>query len=138
MSSPFPASARAAAAQMPEFQSDMTGLPHDADGPVFKAPWEAQAFAMAVALHAGGVFAWKEWALTLSEVIGEVRQRAEADTGADYYRHWLTALERIAASKGIVTAALLDERRRQWDEAARRTPHGQPIELSIAVRQPAA
>ena len=26
-------------------------IPRDADGPVFRAPWEAQAFAMAVTLH---------------------------------------------------------------------------------------
>jgi len=58
-----------------------------------------------------------------------VRQRGEADTGEHYYRHWLTALERIAARKGIVSDALLLQRRQQWDEAARRTPHGQPIEL---------
>ena len=32
------------------------GQPHDADGPVFSEPWEAQAFALAVALHERGVF----------------------------------------------------------------------------------
>src|SRR6266550_724392 len=32
------------------------GLPRDADGPVFREPWEAQAFAMTLALHERGVF----------------------------------------------------------------------------------
>jgi len=58
---------------------------------VFAAPWEAQAFAMAVALHERGVFTWKEWAATLADVIAEVRNRGEPDTGEDYYRHWMTA-----------------------------------------------
>lgn len=109
--------------------AELPGLPIDAGGPVFKAPWEAQAFAMALTLHERGAFTWKEWAQTLAAVIGEVKERGEADTGGDYYRHWLTALERIATRKGIVTDALLQRRRRQWDDAARRTPHGKPIEL---------
>ncbi|HET9652545.1 MAG TPA: nitrile hydratase accessory protein [Usitatibacter sp.] len=108
---------------------DVPGIPRDGEGPVFKAPWEAQAFAMAVALNERGAFTWKEWAATLAEVLAEVRQRGDADDGSQYYGHWLTALERIVARKGIVTDALLERRRQEWDEAARRTPHGSPIEL---------
>lgn len=108
---------------------EVPGIPRDTEGPVFKAPWEAQAFAMAVALNERGAFTWKEWAATLAEVIAEVRRRGDTDDGSDYYRHWLTALERIVARKGILTDALLERRRREWDEAARRTPHGKPIVL---------
>jgi len=97
--------------------------------PVFNAPWEAQAFAMAVALYERGAFTWKEWASTLAEVVAEVKARGETDTGERYYEHWLTALERIAARKSLVTDAALERRRHEWEEAARRTPHGQPIEL---------
>jgi len=97
--------------------------------PVFKAPWEAQAFAMAVALNERGVFTWKEWAATLAEVIAEVKARGEADTGEDYYRHWMTALERLVAAKGVASADELHHRRDEWEEAAHRTPHGKPIEL---------
>jgi nitrile hydratase accessory protein len=103
--------------------------PPEFEDPVFKAPWEAQAFAMALALHERGEFTWKEWAQALAAVIAEVRQRGEADSGEDYYRYWLTALERIAERKGLVTGALLAQRRSEWEEAARHTPHGQPIEL---------
>jgi nitrile hydratase accessory protein len=95
----------------------------------FQAPWEAQAFAMAVSLHERGAFTWKEWAATLAAVIAEVSARGEPDSGEDYYRHWLTALERIVAAKGLVAAPALEERRHEWEEAAHRTPHGQPIEL---------
>ncbi|HEY2862940.1 MAG TPA: nitrile hydratase accessory protein [Casimicrobiaceae bacterium] len=107
----------------------LPSLPRDDAGPVFKAPWEAQAFAMALALHERGVFSWKEWAQALATVIGEIKARGDSDTGQDYYRHWLTALERIAATKGLVTDEALRARREQWAQAARATPHGRPIEL---------
>jgi nitrile hydratase accessory protein len=97
--------------------------------PVFNAPWEAQAFAMAVALHERGAFTWHEWAETLAGVIAEVKARGERDTGEQYYEHWLAALERLAARKALVTPELLEERRDAWDRAARATPHGRPIAL---------
>ena len=34
-------------------------LPRDEDGPVFREPWEAQAFAMALALYERGLFTWQ-------------------------------------------------------------------------------
>jgi nitrile hydratase accessory protein len=129
-SNPSRVSSAAAARALPAMRAELPGLPCDSGGPVFNAPWEAQAFAMALALHERGEFSWKEWAQTLADVIGEVRQRGEVDTGEHYYRHWQTALERITARKGLVSDALLLQRRQQWNEAARRTPHGQPIELN--------
>lgn len=109
--------------------SAVPGMPRDADGPVFAAPWEAQAFALTLSLHERGAFTWKEWAATLAEVIGEVRLRGEADTGERYYEHWLEALERIATRKHLVEDDPLRMRRAQWEDAARHTPHGQPIVL---------
>jgi nitrile hydratase accessory protein len=113
----------------------VTAFSDDPPHPVFKAPWEAQAFAMAVALHARGAFTWPEWADTLAEVIGEARERGDPDTGQDYYVHWLTALERIVARRNLVTPERLAQRQQAWDRAARRTPHGQPIELTPDERQ---
>jgi nitrile hydratase accessory protein len=107
----------------------LAGAPQDATGPVFSAPWEAQAFALAVALHERGAFTWKEWAATLAEVIGEARLRGEPDTGERYYEHWLAALERIVAAKRLLARGSLEDRKRAWRAAARRTPHGQPIVL---------
>ena len=107
----------------------LRGQPHDDDGPVFREPWEAQAFAMTLALHQNGLFSWSEWSRELASQIA----RADADHGAeardDYYRHWLAALERLIEAKGASTAAELLRFRRAWDRAADRTPHGQPIEL---------
>ena len=109
---------------------ELPGLPRDRNGPVFAAPWEAQAFAMAVALNERGAFTWKEWAATLAEAIAEGTRRGDFDDGRGYYRYWLTALERIVERKGIVAESLLERRRHEWQEAARNTPHGRPIELS--------
>jgi nitrile hydratase accessory protein len=108
---------------------ELPGLPHDESGPVFAAPWEAQAFAMALALHERGAFTWKEWAATLAEAIAEGAARRDFDDGRGYYRYWLTALERIVDRKGLVAEPLLERRRHEWQEAARSTPHGRPIEL---------
>jgi nitrile hydratase accessory protein len=104
-------------------------IPCDAEGPVFREPWEAQAFAMALALHERGVFTWNEWADTLSAEIKRAQAAGDPDTGETYYRHWLAALERLIAIKGVTTSENLHRYRDAWDHAADRTPHGAPIEL---------
>ena len=123
MTSVDPTAARGAAAVLP-------GLPRDRDGPVFREPWEAQAFAMAVALHERGVFTWTEWAEVLGDEIKRAQQAGDPDTGETYYRHWLAALERIVAQKCIADPVALRRYRDAWEHAAGRTPHGTPIELS--------
>jgi len=105
------------------------GLPADSQGPVFCEPWEAQAFAMALALHAKGLFTWGEWAAMLGETIKAAQASGDPDTGETYYRHWLATLERMVAEKSVTTRADLASHRNAWERAAARTPHGQPIEL---------
>ncbi|MFZ0028519.1 MAG: nitrile hydratase accessory protein [Pseudolabrys sp.] len=105
------------------------GLPRDADGPVFREPWEAQAFAMALALHERGVFTWKEWAAALADEIKRAQAAGDPDTGETYYLHWLNTLEKLVADKGVTTQATLHRYRDAWDRASDRTPHGEPIEL---------
>jgi nitrile hydratase accessory protein len=107
----------------------VAGIPSDGEGPVFREQWEAQVFAMALALHARGLFTWPEWAATLAAEIRQAQAGGDPDTGATYYRHWLNALERLVATKGIADAATLARYRHAWDHAADRTPHGVPIEL---------
>jgi len=112
----------------------LPAIPRDEQGPVFRAPWEAQAFAMAVKLHEAGHFTWKEWATCLADEIAAAQERGEKDDGSRYYHYWLAALEKMVAKKGLVSAQELLTRKGEWDSAARETPHGQPIEL----RRPAA
>ena len=102
-------------------------LPRDETGPVFAAPWQAQAFAMALHLHAKGLFSWTQWAEALGS---EIRAAGAADDGSRYYEHWLAALEKIVAASGATDARSLHERAEAWTRAAAATPHGRPIELA--------
>ena len=104
-------------------------IPRDHEGLVFREPWEAQAFAMALALHERGLFTWTEWAATLAGEIKRAHTAGDPDTGDTYYRHWLNALERLVAEKGLADRHTLTRYQEAWDHAADRTPHGQPIEL---------
>ena len=104
-------------------------IPRDDDGPVFRAPWEAHAFAMALTLHDRGVFTWPEWAAALASEIKRAQAAGDPDTGETYYLHWLATLEGLVASKGVTSMETLHRYRDAWDHAADRTPHGLPIEL---------
>jgi len=108
------------------------GIPRDEAGPVFREPWEAQAFAMALALHERGLFSWTEWAAALADQIKRAQAAGDPDTGETYYRHWLATLEHLVAAKGVATTETLNRYRDAWDHAADRTPHGMPIELKPA------
>ncbi|MGH8600617.1 MAG: nitrile hydratase accessory protein [Burkholderiales bacterium] len=112
-----------------ELRDALPPLLRDDEGPVFRAPWEAQAFAMTLALYERGAFSWTEWADTLAQAISDAQAAGDPDTGESYYLHWLDALEVITKKKGLVTGDLLVHRKQEWDDAARRTPHGKPIEL---------
>jgi nitrile hydratase accessory protein len=104
-------------------------LPHDDEGPVFREPWEARAFAVALALHERGVFTWPEWAAALADQIKRAQAAGDADSGDTYYQHWLATLETLVAAKGVAPTDMLHQYRDAWDHAADRTPHGSPIEL---------
>ena len=105
------------------------GIPRDAEGPVFREPWEAQAFAMTLALHERSVFNWKEWAEALALEIRRAQAAGDPDTGETYYLHWLAALERLVAEKNVATRESLARYRDAWACACGRTPHSQPIQL---------
>ncbi|MEI4232961.1 nitrile hydratase accessory protein [Roseovarius sp. D22-M7] len=94
----------------------------------FEAPWQAQAFAMTVALHERGVFTWLEW----TETLGDALATADDRDSKAYYQCWLRALEMLLDRKlgttGLERAALA----KAWHRAAHATPHGQPIRLENA------
>src|ERR1700749_2913571 len=110
------AAARAAAA--------VPGVPRDEAGPVFREPWEAQAFAMALALHQRGLFTWPEWAAALADQIRRAQAKGDPDTGETYYRHWLATLETLVVAKGVASTGTLTRTRDAWDRACDRTAHG--------------
>ncbi len=96
---------------------------------MFAEPWEAQAFALTLKLHEAGHFTWSEWATTLGAEIEAARSRGDPDRGDTYYEHWLAALERLAAEKGLLRDGELGARKAAWKRAFLNTPHGQPVTL---------
>ena len=104
--------------------------PGDDGSPVFAAPWEASAFAIAVRLSGEGHFTWSEWAATLSEEIRAAQQEGDPDLGDTYYKHWLRALERLCRERGLVSQEEASSRKDAWQKAYLDTPHGKPVELA--------
>ena len=94
---------------------------------MFAEPWQAQAFAMAVALQERGVITAGDWAAALG---AEIAARPEQP----YYDSWLAALEALSERKGLISPTERAQRIASWAHAARMTPHGQPIELNAAGR----
>ena len=88
----------------------------------FDEPWQAQLFALTVAMNEAGHFTWAEWA----EVFGPKVQSAEATI---YWDVWSQALITLLQDKGIADPATVHALTKDWQAAARATPHGQPITL---------
>ena len=82
---------------LPELGADLRPIPRDAEGPVFKAPWEAQVF----------VFTWPQWAEALSAAIVRAQSCGDPDLGDTYYLHWVSALEVITLERGLADAVQL-------------------------------
>lgn len=106
-----------------------TPIPRDADGPVFAEPWQAQAFALVVALQNKGVFTAQEWAEALGTEIREAVEAGGCKDGSDYYERWCEALEHLLIAKGLTSHDGVDARAAAWERAAEATPHGRPIVL---------
>lgn len=105
------------------------GMPRDGSEPVFREPWEAHAFAMAVRLNEAGLFTWSEWAAALSSEISRAQSAGDQDLGDTYYQHWLRTLEFLISEKGVLQLDEIDCRSEGWRKAYLATPHGQPVEL---------
>ncbi len=101
------------------------GVPSEGHEPVFAEPWQAQAFALVVQLHAQGAFTWPDWAAAHAEAIA-------AAPDAPYYESWVKALERMVECMGLTDAAQLANRKAAWAETYRVTPHGRPVELAVS------
>jgi len=102
----------------------------NSEQPRFREPWEAQAFALVLALHDAGLFAWSEWAAALAREIHAPAGSGSVEGEGGYYRAWLAALERLVVEKRAVSREALAARAHAWERAARATPHGAPILLA--------
>ena len=102
------------------------------NAPAFREPWQAKAFAFVVLLHREGHFTWDDWVRTLAKVIDASPQRADEDAELAYHRQFLTALEKIVATRGLTTAEEMQARKLAWRRAYLATPHGHPVDLAAA------
>ena len=111
----------------------IAGLPREGEEPVFRAPWEAKAFAIAVKLSELGHFTWAEWVEAFAAEVTHAESHedfdAEHDDGGKYYHTWLIALEKLLADKNLVLDEELDLRHQHLidnpvphDHVARREP----------------
>jgi nitrile hydratase accessory protein len=81
---------------------------------VFQEPWEGRAFGLAVALGDGGLFPWEAFRRRLIGAIAEADRRREGEESSGYYTHWLVALQTLLVDTGILTAAEVEARMRQF------------------------
>ena len=91
------------------------------DAPTFDAPWQARAFAVAVALTDEDDLPWDAFQ---SRLVAEI-DAGDAD-GDDpeevYYRQWLGALERLLVEEGLLASGELTDRAAAF-EAGDRSAH---------------
>ncbi len=99
------------------------------EGPVFRAPWEAQVFALVCALQEAGNLPPAEWSATLGEEIRLAKERGEPDLGDTYYVYCLAALEKWLLEENLAAHNEISQRIADWRAAYLKTPHGQPVEL---------
>jgi nitrile hydratase accessory protein len=96
----------------------------------FAEPWQAELFALTVALSDAGHFTWGTW----TEAFGATLKRHGAarplDGGADYYAAWLETLEGLLDGAGLAPKPLAADMRRRWEAAYLSTPHGHPVRLA--------
>ncbi len=93
-------------------------------------PWQAQALATAFSLQEAGVITAAEWSNALGAAIRRAQAAGDPDEGESYYNHVLDALETLLREKGLIEARELSKRKAEWEEAYRRTPHGEPVNLA--------
>ena len=115
----------------------MPDAPGDEAGPIFDAPWQAQAFAIVVRLSKTGHFGWDEWVRVFSKEIAHSPARSGESANDAYYRQWLGALEQIVVTTGLLASSNTKERAAEWRAAYINTPHGQAVELAHATCPPA-
>lgn len=94
------------------------------DAPPFEEPWQAQLFALTVALNEAGHLPWPEWA----QAFGRRRSQG-VDDASDYWPHWAETLSDEVTRRGIAGAEDIVALTMAWTRAAHATPHGVAVTL---------
>jgi nitrile hydratase accessory protein len=81
---------------------------------VFQRPWEGRAFGLAVTLRDRGLFPWDAFRDRLIAAIAEGDCLPADGNRPEYYENWLTALERLLVTEGILTTTEIETRARQF------------------------
>jgi len=89
----------------------------------FEEPWQAQLFALTIALNESGTFSWTDW----SNAFAPRFQKSGI-----YWEAWSEAFVALLEERDIADKATIEALKDRWQNAARATPHGQPIELPPA------
>lgn len=101
------------------------------DEPAFHEPWHAQVFAITVHLHQLGLFDWPNWTVRFGETLKTNGLSKDLDGGDDYFNAWLETLEAVLGEKQLADDPEIDHLVSAWRDAYLRTPHGQPVKLSV-------
>jgi nitrile hydratase accessory protein len=112
----------------PEENPATATRPFDPEAPVFDAPWQVQALALAEALKARGLFTAADWATALGAERARQAAARGADTNQSYFEAVVTTLERLSAAE--VPPDARASRKAAWEAAYARTPHGMPVLLA--------
>ncbi len=109
-----PLELRRSRAKAERLVADMDGtaaLPRKNGELVFEAPWESQAFGMAIALYEQGHYDWEEFRGRLISEIGDWEGSEEDECAAwNYYRHWLASFEALVKDRGLLSEEEIEER----------------------------
>ena len=94
------------------------------EGAVFKAPWEARAFALALALSERGHFTLKDFQAALIARVGSFEKAGCIVDNEDYYTRWVEALSDILESRDLLAPQRLAALEAQVvDDAESRKAH---------------
>lgn len=89
--------------------------PPGEDDVTFEAPWQARAFAIAVALRRQGDL---DWGRFQDALIAELDGVDSSDEAA-YYRAWLRAIEGLLVDDGVVDRATFADRVHEFERGER-------------------
>ena len=122
-----PLDLRRSRAKAERLVADMDGtaaLPRKNGELVFEAPWESQAFGLAIALYERGHYDWEEFRGRLISEIGDWERSEEDEREVwDYYRRWLASFEALVKDRGLLSEQEIEERTSEFVSGARDDDH---------------